>query len=778
MQQRAFMVRALCWACVSAAMSAGCGGGFGALPRGLRPEQLNVVVITLDTTRADRLGCYGATSVATPRIDGLAREGVKFENAVSSTPLTLPAHSSLFTARFPAAHGVRDNGGFKLAPDQLTLAEVLSQHGWVAGGFVSAYVLDHRWGIAQGFQTYHDGFDLMAEKKADMGDIQRRGDETVTAALDWLAQHKAEKTFTWVHLYDPHAPYDPPEPYASRYAGRDYDGEIAWTDELVGRMLDGLQRLGLRDRTVIALLADHGESLGEHDEHGHGLFIYRQTTHIPLIIAAPQRGLSGVRVAATARIVDVAPTLLELVGLPGALEGQGQSLLPLIAGTTSGDPRSGYAESFYGRFHYGWSELRSVENGRWRLIEAPKPELYDHSNDPQELTNLAAQQVSVLHEMRERLAALDAETPAASAAVPVEEDEETLSRLASLGYVGTVSAPIDASFRELPDPKDRIEVYNLMNHARELLKEEKDEQARVLFEQVLQLDHKTIDAWYLIGNTYYKARRWREAGEYYRKTLALRADHDYAMIGLADTLTAEGKLDDAVLGYERFLKSDPNNAQITYRLAQVLLDAGRNADAARWFDTTLQLERGTARAEVGKSVVAFRAKDYAAAAAALQRALTLDPKAKHARYNLALLHEESGRPRDAIEAYRAALLDDPKDYKAAFNLGRLLQQLGDREGSMLALRQACEVNPRFGTGRFFLAGALLEQGTLDEAERWAREGLAVDPHGQFSALGEYVLADVFSRKRQTGESAAALARGQRLEADAKRRRFDQEELLP
>ncbi len=755
-----------------------CGREFGSLPRGLLPDQLNVVVITLDTTRADRLGCYGATTVATPRIDGLAREGVRFDNAISSTPLTLPAHSSLFTARFPAAHGVRDNGGFKLAPDQLTLAEVLKQHGWATGGFVSAYVLDHRWGMAQGFDTYRDGFDVLAEKKADMGDIQRRGDDTVTAALTWIEQHKTEKTFTWVHLYDPHAPYDPPEPYASRYAGRGYDGEIAWTDELVGRMLDGLVRLGVRDRTVVALLADHGESLGEHGEHGHGLFIYRQTTHIPLIVSAPQRGMSGTSVAATARIVDVAPTLLALVGLPGTLDGQGQSLLPLISGATTGDPRSGYAEAFYGRFHYGWSELRSVENGRWRLIEAPKPELYDLAADPGELTNLAAQLAGTLDEMRRRLISLDAETPPANAAVPVEEDEATLARLASLGYVGTVSAPSGASFRELPDPKDRIEVYNLMNQARERLKDGQDADARIKLQRVLHLDDKTIDAWYLIGNTFYKERRWREAGEYYRKTLALRADHEYAMIGLADTLSAEGNVDAAVLGYERFLKSDPDNAQITYRLAQVLLDAGRNADAAHWFETTLQLEKGTARAEVGKSVVAFRAKDYNAAAAALQRALDLDPKAKHARYNLALLHEESGRPREAIQSYREALADDSQDYKAAFNLSRLLAQLGDRDGSIAALRQACQANQQFGTGRFFLAGALLEQGTLDEAERFAREGLAVDPKGQFSALGEYVLADLYTRQGQSREAALALERGHRLEADAKRRRFDREELLP
>jgi arylsulfatase A-like enzyme len=220
----------------------------GALPRGVDAASLNLVVVTLDTTRADRIGCYGAKDVATPRLDALAQGGVRFDAAVSPMPLTLPAHCTLFTGLLPGAHGVRDNGGFKLAPEHVTLAEVLKGRGFATGGFVSAFVLDHRWGIAQGFDRYFDDFDLKQEEKLSMGEIQRPGNETVDHALQWIRDVKDKRFFAWIHLYDPHAPYDPPEPYKSRYTERPYDGEIAWTDSLVGRVVDELSRLDLSKR--------------------------------------------------------------------------------------------------------------------------------------------------------------------------------------------------------------------------------------------------------------------------------------------------------------------------------------------------------------------------------------------------------------------------------------------------------------------------------------------------------------------------------------------------
>jgi arylsulfatase A-like enzyme/Tfp pilus assembly protein PilF len=744
-----------------------CGGGktgLGSLPRGIDAAKLNLVVVTLDTTRADRIGCYGAKDVATPHLDALAARGVRFDAAVSPMPLTLPAHATLFTSLLPGAHGVRDNGGYKLSPDTATLAEALHDRGFATGGFVSAFVLDHRWGIAQGFDRYFDDFDLKTQERLAMGEIQRPGNETVDTALAWLGDVKDKRFFAWIHLYDPHAPYEPPEPYRSRYAGRAYDGEIAWTDALVGRIVDEIERLDLSKRTVVLVLADHGESLGEHGEHGHGYYVYEQVAHIPAILASPHSGLHGRTVADVVRTIDFAPTLLELLGVTPALPAaQGVSLVPLLA---EGKPpaRDGYTESFYARFHYGWSELRAVRTKRWHFIEAPKAELYDLERDPGEKDNLAAKELATVDQLRESLAEFERESsPQVSATAPVEEDEETLRKLASLGYIGGSGDAVVGSWRNLPDPKDRFGVYERMNRIRALVKNEKEDEAIPLLQAVIAEAPEVIDAYYTLANCHYKRKEYAEAKRLYQKTLSMRPDHDYAMIGLADTLVAEGKIDDAISGYEHFLGQDPGNAQILYRLAQVQLDAGRDAGAKANFLKTLGAEPKTARAEVGLGVVAFRAKDEAGARAALARALAIDPKVRWARYNRALVEEAAGNVPGAIEDYRAEIGEHPDAYKALFNLGRLLAKTGDRAGAADAFRKAVAAQPDWGIGRFFLARTLLESGDFEGAKTEALRGLELDSKTEFAALGHYVLADVYERQGKRTQAASEVRKAQAIE---------------
>jgi len=536
---------------------------------------------------------------------------------------------------------VRDNGGFKLAPERVTLAEVLKAHGWATGGFIAAYVLDHRWGIAQGFDRYFDDFDLSKYKTVSMGDIQRRGDEVLGKALEWMSNPAVREKpfFAWVHLYDPHAPYTPPEPFASRYAGHPYNGEIAWTDSLVGQLLAGLDRLGVRERTVLAIIGDHGESLGEHGETGHGFFLYEPTTRVPFLLAGPYPGLRGKRVRPVVRHVDLMPTLLELLGVKDGPPIQGRSLVPLITGrspTSAGSrpsPPQGYSEAFYARFHYGWSELRAVRTERYHFIEAPRAELYDLATDPGEIHNLAATERRTVAALRKTLGEIEQATgPAQAARAPIEEDEETLRKLSALGYVGSTAKTEGKSWRDLPDPKDRIRVYNLMDRAREEAVEKDPDGAIATLNEILKEDPEVIDAWFMLGNAYFQKHDWERAADYYKKTLVKRPDHDYAMIGLADTLVSRNRIDDAVLGYRSFLERDPDNAQITYRLAQVLLDAGRNGDAERSLRRTLAIEPKTARAQVGLAVLAYRKKDFAGARQEIARALAIDPKARYARY--------------------------------------------------------------------------------------------------------------------------------------------------
>ena len=360
----------------------------GRLPGGVSPSDLNLVVITLDTTRADHLGAYGSKDVKTPVLDRLAREGVIFDQAMATAPLTLPAHASIFTAKFPPEHGVRDNGGFFVSPDQLTMAEVLVQKGFRTGGFVAAYVLDAKWGIDQGFQTYFDDFDLARGRNRSLGDIQRPANEVVDQALPWIDGVKGQRFFAWLHFYDPHTPYAPPEPFRSRYQGHPYRGEVAFADSQVGRVIQFLESKALMEKTVIAVMGDHGESLGEHGEDAHGFFIYEVATRVPFIVRAPFDTMRGRRVLDPVRAVDLMPTVLDLLGVATPAGLSGKTLVPLLTGATQELGLEGYAEAMYPLHHYGWSDLRALRAGRFKLIDAPRPELYDLERDPRELTNI------------------------------------------------------------------------------------------------------------------------------------------------------------------------------------------------------------------------------------------------------------------------------------------------------------------------------------------------------------------------------------------------------
>jgi tetratricopeptide (TPR) repeat protein len=460
--------------------------------------------------------------------------------------------------------------------------------------------------------------------------------------------------------------------------------------------------------------------------------------------------------------VDVAPTLLDLLGVSGAFPG-GRSTVPLIAGkeTAWGD---GYSESYYARFHYGWSELRAVRTKRWHFIEAPKAELYDLDADPGETTNLASRELAVVERMRESLAEFErASVAKLAAAAPVEEDEETLRKLASLGYIGGTAVTDGASWRDLPDPKDRLPVYNDMNRVREMVRADKEDEAIPILEGIVAKAPEVIDAYYTLGNCFYKRRELPRAAALYRKTLELRPDHDYAMIGLADVLVAEGKVDDAIAGYEHFLKQDPANAQILYRLAQVQLDAGRDAEASENFTKTLAAEPKTARAEVGLGVVALRQGRPGDARARLQSALAIDGEARWARYNLALVDEAEGNVEAAVAGYRAEIATYPDAYKAQFNLGRLLGKAGDLDGAIAAFDRCVATQPDWPIGRFYLAQGLLKRGDVQRAKDEALAGLALDDKSPYAALGHFVLADVYNRAGDARLARIELQKGKALE---------------
>jgi arylsulfatase A-like enzyme len=396
------------------------------------PSVAGVVIITLDTTRADRLPPYGYLDVPMPHLDRLAREGVVFDRASSVAPLTLPAHSSLFTGLFPPRHGVRDNADEPLADAHTTLAEILHRNGFRTGAFVGSVVLDPDRGLAQGFEHYSG---VVPENRRTPEARQRRADEVVTDALQWLDGIGPSRFFLWTHLYDPHKPYTPPEPYASW--PDPYVGEIAFADSQIGRLIDALERRNLLDRIIVLVAGDHGESLGEHGEPDHGLLLYEGVLRVPLIIRAP--AVPAGRIDQVVRQVDVVPTVLDLLGLP-VPPVDGISLLNVMQGSLPVGPVEAYAESLYPR-RFGRSPLRAVRDGRYKLIDGPQPELYDLDRDPFEERNLYGERRSLAGALTRRVKAL-------AGTAPSEPDEKDLpapvpadlrERLAALGYIASAT---------------------------------------------------------------------------------------------------------------------------------------------------------------------------------------------------------------------------------------------------------------------------------------------------------------------------------------------------
>ena len=538
------------------------------------PLRASVLLVTLDTTRADHLGCYGAARAATPRIDALALGGVRFEQALSPAPLTLPAHASLLTGLVPRRHGVRDNAGFKLDPKIPLLTERLAAAGYTTAAFVSAAVLDRDGGLARGFATYDDSVRVGDRRAFDYE--ERAASQTVDALLARFETLKPPY-FLWVHFYDPHFPYVPPEPYASRFPDRPYDGEIAFMDAQLGRILDVLKRKGTTVYTVIA--GDHGESLGEHGEDRHGVFLYQATQHVPLIFTGP--GLSpGTTAAGTVGLVDVAPTLLDLLRLPPLPDTDGRSLLPLLrgAGKTAPDYEM---ETLYPAFSYGWAPLRALCAGPYKYIEAPKPELYELPTDPREIKDVVRQKAKRAAELA---GALEERTRGDGAVIPAADalSNERREKLSSLGYVsGGAAGGGDAL-----DPKDGVKLLPDLEAARRAVQLGDPADALDPLARLLARNPGNVPARLVLGQAQLALGRVDEAVGTYRTVTQLAPGNALAWFDLGNALARKAENDpkasaDAKGAYERALALNPRHADTYLNLRLVLR---RRTTIRRWHD--------------------------------------------------------------------------------------------------------------------------------------------------------------------------------------------------
>jgi arylsulfatase A-like enzyme/Flp pilus assembly protein TadD len=657
-----------------------------------RDGNLNVLLITLDTTRADRLGCYGYAGARTPNLDRLAAEGVRFENAYCPVPLTLPSHASIMTGLNPYHHGVHNNGTYVLTDDKVTLAERLKERRYVTGAITASFSVNSRFGLAQGFDVYDDNFQPIPMSQS-MSTLERRAAEVFTAFSSWMTRKPAGKFFAWVHFYDPHMPYDPPGEYLKDFAGRPYDGEIAYMDQYVGEVIRLLREKGLLDNTLVVIAGDHGEAFGEKVERGHGIFIYEMTVRVPLIFYS-SRLPRGVTVASRARLIDIVPTVLDILNLGPPAGVDGQSLVPLMEGKKEKE-RDVYLESFYPKESWGWSELVGLISGKWKYIQAPKPELYDLSGDPMEKDNLFARNPAQASDLKSRLESMLAESasgaPSARRKLSLAEEE----KLRSLGYIQfSGSAAGGGSI----DPKDRLQDLELYQQARDALLSDKLAEAEQAYRElllrfpripesyanladVLMRQNNAADAietmrkgveavpgaeslWVKLAQTYLLTGKLPEASQAAQQALAINPD---SLDALTVSLIVEERNDripEALEHLERALKLDPGNEFFRMTYATNLSRVGRLDEAIRVFLTLTRDFPDKAVYLQDLGIVYGISKSPDKAIEYLEKAIALKPNPQ-AYYNLAAAYANKGQIADAVRALESYLANPAGESEAA-----------------------------------------------------------------------------------------------------------------
>lgn len=722
----------------------------------------NVVLVTLDTTRADRLGCYGYAHAKTPNIDALARGGVLFANAASTAPLTQPAHSSIMTGMYPTHHGVRVNGSTALSQEQKTMAEALAEQGYDTGAFIGAFVLDGRWGLNQGFEVYDDHFDLEKYKHLDLGGVQRPADQVMDAALAWLENRQQDPFFAWIHLYDAHTPYEPPEPFLSEYRPRGlaglYDGEIAFADQQLGRLLSWLQGRGLDKKTVLVVIGDHGEGLGSHGEGTHGYFVYDYVMHVPFLVATPFRELRGVRVDSQVSAVDAFPTVLALAGIDAATKVHGRSLLPVMFQPRTEASAQAYGESLTPNLQFGWSPLHSLRSTRYKLIKAPRPELYDLSEDPEETTNVFERRPAVARDLMQDLERLIDETGrGAPTPETADLDKETLERLAALGYVGTAASRTGDTSQPLADPKDKLGIYSAVLRAGELIAKDQHAAAAENLEAALREEPRMPQALLMLGASYAELGRNKEAKAQFDLVLKDDPHSVQALIGMASLLLEEGRTDDVITLCKQTLSLDERNAQAHTLLGEVYAGQEKPGEALPHFEKAMEIQPKLTRIRLNLAGCLTELEQYGRAEALLKEIIKEHPRFPFAQFNLGLLYEGQGRLEQARSAYAAEVSAQPLQFKARFNLGKVLFKLGDQAGSLEQMREVTRIAPKQPEGYLFLARGLLQQSApIEDVQVLVEKGLSLARTPDLKALGWLLLADVFNRKRQPEKMNEAL----------------------
>ncbi len=667
-------------------------------PAGLaaaHPAGRPIVLVTIDTLRADRLGAYGSSAGLTPALDAFAETAARFTAAVSQVPLTLPSHATILTGLHPARHGVRTNDGFRLETGVPTLAEALRARGYRTGAFIGGYPLNSASGLARGFDEYDDRF------LNTPGVVERRADAVVQAAAAWIERTGGQPFFAWIHLFDPHSPYVPPPEYAAAHRDQPYDGEVAYTDAAVGRLFDRLERLQIFSAATIIVVADHGESLGEHGERTHGTFVYDATAHVPLLVKLPD-ATDRRTIDAPVETADLAPTIARVAGAAlGSTDGR--DLVPLVDGAHGDADRPAYVESYYLNVLLGWSPLRAVRTARWKYIEAPKPELYDLESDPHELHNIVEGRAALAGGLER---ALPTETTSAAPAASSPTGSERAERLHSLGYVTGSTAPT-ANTRAI-DPKDRVAVWSEIEQGIDASAADPTG-AAAAFQRALRLDPNNGLAEKYLGDLAFRAGRLHEAREGYQRAIAAGFRHPDAYVNLSSIAERERHMDEARSMLAEAVRLAPTDADAWNRIGLAEARAGRLAEAMRAFTSAIAAAPAHAEPHYNLAILERRAGNEPAAEAQLQEALARNPQYVEARYELATGYLTAGQSQRALDAYRAALAIKPDYPEALFGAARAELDLGQRDNARRDYEHFVRVAPRGYAPQVAAARHVLQQ---------------------------------------------------------------------
>jgi arylsulfatase A-like enzyme len=628
----------------------------------------NVLLVTVDTLRADRVGAYGSRRGLTPTIDGFAAAGLRFERTYAHVPLTLPSHASLLTASYPTRHGVHDNGTFQLGPSPPTLAEAMKRAGYRTAAFVGAFVLDARFGLGRGFDVYDD---RMLGRGGEVEFVQRSAEQVLAPAYDWITSGASPQPqgpwLAWVHLYDPHEPYAPPEPYRSRYAAEPYDGEIAYADAALGAFVAELRRTNALEHTLVIVVSDHGESLGEHGERAHGLFAYDATLRVPLVMSAPPRLQPGL-FHDTMRLVDVVPTILDLLGAPALTNVDGRSVRPFIGGVQPFDRPASYFEALNANLVRGWAPLTGVVAGGLKLIDLPVPELYDLDADPAEQRNVYAPQRGRARDLETRL---DQIARGASPVVPPAPlDAEADARLRSLGYI--------VSSRELPrkaygsadDPKTLVHLNAALDDAAASWARGDAETAVRTLRGIIAERRDFTVAYDRLANVLRSSGQFEDAVRVLDE--AARGGHaDRAILrSLGAALRDAGDLTRSAAVLADLAARDASDLDAADELGVTLTRLGRTREAERQFRRVLAASPNAAETWNNLGSLFLAGRQYADAAAALSRAVEINPNLAASHNGLGVAYAAQGQIDRAVAEWTKALELRPGYADAQYNLDR------------------------------------------------------------------------------------------------------------